>query len=116
MYTAHPKHAIFLKSIIRYFPSEIISVTVAIMINSINTDFAVNPDEPDTVKKAKIIDDQLTLIKELGLALLRSPPKKNKSKLDFINFGWERMGTTHNADKYMDCSIVLIEFSIKSLN
>ena len=56
------------------------------------------------------------LIKELGLALLRSPPKKNKAKLDFINFGWERMGLTQNPDKYMDCSIVLIEFSIKSLN
>jgi hypothetical protein len=56
------------------------------------------------------------LIKELGLALLRSPPKKNKSKLDFINFGWERMGATQNPDRYMDCSIVLIEFSIKSLN
>ena len=26
------------------------------------------------------------------------------------------MGKTQNADKYMDCSIVLIEFSIKSLN
>ena len=50
------------------------------------------------------------------MALLRAPPKKNKSKLDFINFGWERMGATQNADKYMDCSIVLIEFSIKSLN
>ena len=56
------------------------------------------------------------LIKELGLALLRAPPKKNKAKLDFINFGWERMGLTQNPDKYMDCSIVLIEFSIKSLN
>lgn len=49
------------------------------------------------------------------MALLRAPPKKNKSKLDFINFGWERMGATQNPDKYMDCSIVLIEFSIKSL-
>lgn len=68
------------------------------------------------VVKDKKINDQLLLIKELGLALLRSPPKKNKAKLDFINFGWERMGETKNADRYMDCSIVLIEFSIKSLN
>lgn len=116
IYTNHPKHAIFLKSIIRYFPSEIISVTVQIMINSINTDFAVDLEETNLVVKNKKVDDQLTLIKELGLALLRAPPKKNKSKLDFINFGWERMGVTQNADKYMDCSIVLIEFSIKSLN
>ena len=86
------------------------------MINSINSDFTPAVDESNTVKKNKLIDDQLLLIKELGLALLRSPPKKNKSKLDFINFGWERMGLTHNPDKYMDCSIVLIEFSIKSLN
>ena len=86
------------------------------MINSINTDFAVDPAVTNEALKKKKTDDQLALIKELGLALLRSPPKKNKSKLDFINFGWERMGATQNPDKYMDCSIVLIEFSIKSLN
>ena len=86
------------------------------MINSINEDYTCSPEEPDQEKKTKSINDQLLLIKELGLALLRSPPKKNKSKLDFINFGWERMGLTQNPDKYMDCSIVLIEFSIKSLN
>ena len=91
---SHPKHAIFLKSIIRYFPSDIISVTVQIMINSINEDYACSPEESDQEKKTKCINDQLLLIKELGLALLRSPPKKNKSKLDFINFGWERMGVT----------------------
>ena len=116
LYQNHPKHAIFLKSIIRYFPSEIISVTVQIMINSISTDFAGNLESADEIKRKKAIDDQLMLIKELGLALLRCHPKKNKSKLDFINFGWERMGQTQNPDKYMDCSIVLIEFSIKSLN
>lgn len=85
------------------------------MINSINADFTMDPAATQVVKD-KSINDQLLLIKELGLALLRSPPKKNKSKLDFINFGWERMGLTKNADRYMDCSIVLIEFSIKSLN
>jgi len=56
------------------------------------------------------------LIKELGLALLRCPPKKQALKLELINFGWETMGKTQNAECYMDCSIVLIEFSIKSLN
>ena len=86
------------------------------MINSISTDFAGNLESADEIKRKKAIDDQLMLIKELGLALLRCHPKKNKSKLDFINFGWERMGQTQNPDKYMDCSIVLIEFSIKSLN
>jgi len=58
----------------------------------------------------------LILIKELGLALLRCPPKKANLKLELINFGWETMGKTQNAECYMDCSIVLIEFSIKSLN
>jgi len=56
------------------------------------------------------------LIKELGLACLRSPPKKAELKLDIINFGWEAMGKATSADKYMDSSIVLIELSIKSLN
>lgn len=50
------------------------------------------------------------------MALLRRPPKKPEIKLEFINFGWETMGRTQNPDRYMDCSIVLIEFSIKSLN
>lgn len=35
--------------------------------------------------------DQLELIKEMGLSYLRSAPKKNQSKLDFLNFGWECM-------------------------
>ena len=104
IYSNHPKNPIFLKSIIKYFPSDIVSVAVTILIMSVKEDFK---DQ---------VDDQLTLVKELGLALLRCPPKKNQFKLDFINFGWERMGLTQNPDKYMDCSIVLIEFSIKSLN
>lgn len=95
---------IFLKSIIRYFPSEIISVAVGVIQGSIKSDFSDR------------VDDQLVLVKELGLALLRCPPKKSNLKLELINFGWETMGKTQNADKYMDCSIVLIEFSIKSLN
>ena len=104
MYTTNEKHVVFLKSIIRYFPSEIISVAVGVITASIKSDFAGKPD------------DQLVLIKELGLACLRSPPKKAELKLDIINFGWETMGKATSADKYMDSSIVLIEFSIKSLN
>jgi len=104
VYSNSPKHPAFLRGIIRYFPSEIISVTVGIMINTIKTDYEDKND------------DQCMLIKELVLALLRTPPKKNQAKLDMINFGWERMGLTKNPDKYMDCAIVLIEFSIKSLN
>ena len=50
------------------------------------------------------------------MTLLRHPPKKDQAKLDFINFGWDTMGKTQNAEKYMDASIVLIEFSIKNLN
>lgn len=33
--------------------------------------------------------DTLILLKELGLTLLKSPPKKNQPKLDYLNFGWE---------------------------
>ena len=104
MYTNNEKHVVFLKSIIRYFPSDIISVAVCVITASIKNDYAGKPD------------DQLVLIKELGLACLRCPPKKAELKLDIINFGWETMKLAKNADKYMDSSIVLIEFSIKSLN
>lgn len=45
MYTNNEKHVIFLKSIIRYFPSDIISVTVGAITNSIKTDFANRPDD-----------------------------------------------------------------------
>jgi hypothetical protein len=57
LYTEHPKHAIFLKSIIRYFPPEIISVTVQIMISSISEDFGVVATETNDIKKKKRIDD-----------------------------------------------------------
>jgi hypothetical protein len=56
------------------------------------------------------------VLKELGLTLLKHTPKKDQVKLDFINFGWDTMGKTNNAERYMDASIVLIEFSIKNLN
>ena len=59
MYSSNKKHAIFLKSIIRYFPADIVSVAVGVLAKAIKTDFDGR------------IDDQLLLIKELGLALLR---------------------------------------------
>ena len=66
LYTGNNKHAQFLKAIIRYFPAEIISVAVTIITLSIKNDYATK------------VDDQLMLIKELGLCLLRSPPKKKQ--------------------------------------
>jgi hypothetical protein len=60
--------------------------------------------------------DKLQIIKEMGLAFLHSPPKKNQSKLDFLNFGWECMNKSKDPDLYMDCAIVLVEFAIKNLN
>lgn len=39
LYKNNKKHAIFLKSIIRYFPSDIVSVAVTVLANSIKTDF-----------------------------------------------------------------------------
>lgn len=104
LYSKHVKKPIFLKSIIKYFPSEIIASATTTLAHTIKEDFKDN------------VDDQLLLIKELGIALLRSPPKKQQPKIDFINFGWDTMGKTSNPDRYMDCSIVLIEFSIKNLN
>lgn len=103
LYEANPKKAIYLKSIIRYFPSEMIASATTTMITAIKEHF-INED------------DRLILIKELGLTLLRSPPKKNQSKLDFINFGWECMNKATKPEVYMDCAIVLVEFAIKNLN
>jgi len=95
---------VFLKSIVKYFPSPIIAAATTTLMKSVKEDFNGK------------VDDQLLAIKEMGLALMRSAPKKDQIKLDFINFGWDTMGKTKNADRYMDCSIVLIEFSIKNLN
>lgn len=47
-----------------YFPSEIIASATTVLMMSIKDHFIE-------------IDDKLLLIKEMGLTLLRSPPKKN---------------------------------------
>ena len=60
--------------------------------------------------------DRLRLIKELGLTLLKSPPKKNQPKLDYLNFGWECMKVSPDAHLFIECAIVLVDFSIKNLN
>lgn len=39
IYSNHPKNPIFLKSIIKYFPSDIVSVAVTILIMSVKEDF-----------------------------------------------------------------------------
>ncbi len=103
LYEANPKKAIYLKSIIRYFPSEMIASATTTMINAIKEHYTAE-------------EDKLLLIKELGMTLLRSPPKKNQPKLDFINFGWECMNKATKPDGYMDAAIVLVEFAIKNLN
>lgn len=103
LYEANPKKAIYLKSIIRYFPSEMIASATTTMINAIKEHYTAE-------------EDKLLLIKELGMTLLRSPPKKNQPKLDFINFGWECMNKATKPNGYMDAAIVLVEFAIKNLN
>ena len=60
--------------------------------------------------------DKLKLIKELGLTLLKTPPKKNQPKLDYLNLGWECMKSSNNADLFLESAIVLVDFSIKNLN
>ena len=64
MYEANEKKPIFLKGIINYFPSEMIASATTTLMMSIKDHY------PNT-------DDKLLLIKEMGLTLLRSPPKKN---------------------------------------
>ena len=60
--------------------------------------------------------DKLRLIKELGLTLLKTPPKKNQPKLDYLNFGWDCMKQSNNAHLFLEAAIVLVDFSIKNLN
>jgi hypothetical protein len=60
--------------------------------------------------------DRLRLIKELGLTLLKTPPKKNQPKLDYLNFGWECMKTAQDPHLFLETAIVLVDFSIKNLN
>lgn len=103
LYESNPKKAIYLKCIIQYFPSEIVASATTAMIMQIKDNF---PSD----------SDKLLLIKEMGVTLLRSPPKKNQAKLDFLNFGWECMNKSSDPDQYMDAAIVLVEFAIKNLN
>lgn len=92
-----------MQSIIRHFPSEIIASATTTMIVCIKEHYKKNKD-------------QLRLIKELGLTLLKSPPKKNQPKLDYLNFGWECMKASDDANAFLDTAIVLVDFSIKNLN
>ena len=97
------KKAIFLQSIIRYFPSDIIASATTTMIVCIKDHYTDNAD-------------QLRLTKELGLTLLKTPPKKNQPKLDYLNFGWECMKSSQDEHLFLECAIVLVDFSIKNLN
>jgi hypothetical protein len=97
------KRAIFLQSIIRHFPSNQIASATTMMLSCIKEHF--------TSEK-----DRLILIKELGLTLLNSPPKKNQPKLDYLNFGWECMKESKDAHLFLECAIVLVDFAIKNLN
>jgi len=87
----------------RYFPSEIIASATTTMIMCIKEHF--------TEEK-----DKLRLIKELGLTLLKCPPKKNQPKLDYLNYGWEVMKVSQDAHLFLESTIVLVDFSIKNLN
>lgn len=78
MFEANVKKPIFLKCIIQYFPSEIIASAATTLMMSIKDNF------PDN-------NDKLILIKALGISFLQLPPKKQQTKLDFLNFGWECM-------------------------
>lgn len=63
IYEKNPKKAIYLKSIIQYFPSEIIASAATTLMLSIKDDYKSN-------------DDQLVIIREMGVSFLRTPPKK----------------------------------------
>jgi hypothetical protein len=56
---------VFLKSIVKYFPSPIIAAATTTLMKSVKDDYMNK------------VDDQLLAIKEMGLALMRSAPKKD---------------------------------------
>jgi hypothetical protein len=64
MYEQNEKKPIFLKAIMNYFPCEMVASACAALMMSIKEQY------PNS-------DDKLLLIKEMGITLLRSPPKKN---------------------------------------
>jgi hypothetical protein len=64
LYTKNIKHVVFLKSIVKYFPSPIIAAACTTLMKSVKEDYTK-------------VDDQLLAIKEMGLALMRSAPKKD---------------------------------------
>ena len=45
MYSNNKKHSIFLKSIIRYFPSDIVSVAVGVLAKAIKNDVDGRTDD-----------------------------------------------------------------------
>jgi len=61
------------------------------------------------------LDDRLQLVKSLGIALIRSKPRRAALKLQFLNFSWEQLAVTDNASVFMDVSAVLVEFAIKNM-
>ena len=84
-------------------PNDIIASATTTMLASIDAHY-------------KDDKDKLRLIKELGLTLLNSPPKKNQPKLDFLNFGWECMKKSNDPHSFLESAIVLVDFAIKNLN
>ena len=96
------KHAIILQSIFRYFPSEIIASATTTMLNCVNEHY-------DRTK------DKILLFKELGLALIRSPPKKNEPKITYLNDSWKEMQKTEDSVIFLDCASVCVDFAIKNL-
>jgi hypothetical protein len=65
LYGKSEKHSVFLKSIIKYFPATIVSSAATTLLNACRDDYGND------------CDAQLTVIKELGMTMLRNPPKKD---------------------------------------
>lgn len=100
LYNANQKKMIFLRAIIDYYPPTYIQKYAEDMLAEI---------------KQFELDDRLQLVKSLGIALIRSKPRRAALKLQFLNFSWEQLAVTQNASTFMDVSAVLVEFAIKNM-
>lgn len=100
LYMQNSKQMVFLRSIISYFPPDIICKYADDMLEE---------------TKAFNNEDRLHLLKAIGIQLIKNKPRKSNLKLMYLNFGWEELSKTQNSHLFMDVSTTLVEFAIKNM-
>ena len=101
MYNAHKKEAVILRSIIDYYPSNIIQKYA----NDILEEIKMFADDRE----------RLILVKSLGIVFIKNKPRSNSLKLGYLNYGWDQLSKAKDAVLFMDVATVLVEFAIKNM-